>query len=328
VLPYLWMLCGALSFACMGALTSSLSGECDWQMIVLSRAFLAMVFAFVLAKASGVRLVFLRPRTLWLRSIAGSVSMLCTFYALTKLPVADVFTLANVFPVWVALLSWPVLREKPSWGVWIAVISAVCGVALVQQPDASDVEHAAGASMIVLAGSFATAVAMLGLHRLRDIDVRAIVVHFSAVATLFCLAALFAFPTEHGWQPYTSPRVLTMLLGVGLAATIGQILLTKAFAAGNPAKVSVVALTQIGFGMIFDVVLTGRRFTATELAGMALVVIPTAWLMIQEATVAERAGALPLHFDKHEEGEPAIEILLPREKVVRGREADEGPLRG
>jgi drug/metabolite transporter (DMT)-like permease len=295
------MLCGALSFACMGELTSLLRDQCDWQLIALARAFLAMVFALLLAKASGVRLVFLRPRTLWLRSIAGSVSMLCTFYALTKLPVADVFTLSNVFPVWVALLSWPVLREKPSLGVWIAVISAVCGVAIVQQPNPSDAEHAAGASLIVLAGSFATAVAMLGLHRLRDVDVRAIVVHFSGVATLFCLAALLFFPTAHGAGQLHSLRVLAMLVGVGLAATIGQILLTKAFAAGNPAKVSVVALTQIGFGMVFDVALTNRRFTADELAGMALVVIPTAWLMIQEATVAERAGALPLHFEEGEQ---------------------------
>jgi drug/metabolite transporter (DMT)-like permease len=279
--------------------------------IALSRAFLAMVFAFLLSKASGVRLVFLRPRTLWLRSIAGSISMLCTFYALTKLPVADVFTLCNVFPIWVALLSWPVLREKPSWGVWIAIVSAVCGVALVEQPKASDAEHAAGASLIVLAGSFATAVAMLGLHRLRNVDVRAIVVHFSGVATLFCAFALWVFPTEYGGLTFESPRVLAMLLGVGLAATIGQILLTKAFAAGNPAKVSVVALTQIGFGMIFDVALTARKFHPTELAGMALVVVPTAWLMIQEATVAEREGALPLHFDENESTEPATETLPP-----------------
>jgi len=298
VLPYLWMLCGALAFACMGAFTSGLQAECDWQVIVLARAALALAFSFALAKSAGVRLVFLRPRTLWLRSIAGSISMLCTFYALTRLPMADVFTLSNVFPVWVALLSWPVLREKPSLGVWIAVISAVCGVALVEQPHASD---ANGAALIVLAGSFATAVAMLGLHRLRDIDVRAIVVHFSGVATLFCAAALLFFPRTHGMPNFASPRLLTMLLGVGLAATVGQILLTKAFAAGNPAKVSVVALTQIGFAMLFDIVLTGRSFTPATLTGMALVVAPTAWLMVQEAHDAERQGALPLHLSTPEE---------------------------
>ena len=39
-----------------------------------------------------------------------------------------------------------------------------------------------------------------------------------------------------------------MLLTVGVCATVGQLFLTKAFRAGPPAKVSVVALTQAGFG--------------------------------------------------------------------------------
>ena len=70
-----------------------------------------------------------------------------------------------------------------------------------------------------------------------------------------------------------------MLMGTGLAATIGQILLTKAFTTGNAAKVSVVALSQIGFAMVFDVVFWDRHFTAEGLFGMALVVVPTGWLI-------------------------------------------------
>jgi drug/metabolite transporter (DMT)-like permease len=288
------MLCGAFSFACMAALTSAMQTNCDWQVIVVARACLALLFSFLLAKASGVRLVFLRPRTLWLRSIAGSVSMLCTFYALTRLPMSEVLTISNVFPVWVALLSWPMLREKPSLGVWLAIASAVCGVALVEQPEDGQIDWTA---MVVLVGSFATAVAMLGLHRLRGVDVRAIVVHFSGVATLFGAGALLFIPRQYPLPHWGTPGVLAMLIGVGLSATIGQILLTKAFAAGNPAKVSVVALTQIGFAMIFDLALNDSAFTAPTLIGMALVVVPTAWLMIQEARAAQRAGALPLHLE-------------------------------
>ena len=281
MLPYIWMLCGALSFACMGALAHGLRSACDWQTIALVRAAFVLVFAAGMAKAAGVQLVLWRPRTLWVRSIAGSISMLCTFYALPRLPIADVLTLANMFPVWIALMSWPLLGEKPSIGVWLAIACAVSGVALVEwQPGQGEINASA---LVVLAGSVSTAAAMIGLHRLSALDVRAIVVHFSAVATLFCAASFLLLPSQGITLKNVDPSVLVMLLGVGLSATVGQLLLTKAFTTGEAAKVSVVALSQIGFAMLFDVLFWGRTFTPSTLLGMALVATPTAWLMWEEA---------------------------------------------
>lgn len=282
--PYLWMLCGAFAFACMGAFAHGLEGVCDWQAVALVRAALATLFATALVLSAGARFVVWRPATLWVRSIAGSISMLCTFYALPRLPVADVLTIANIFPVWVALLSWPLLKEKPTTSVWLAIASAVVGVVLVQQPHSG---VATTSALVVLGGSMATAVAMIGLHRLQGVDVRSVVVHFSAVATLFCVAAFRLFPTEHFFAHYLDARILLMLLGVGVSATIGQLMLTKAFTAGNAAKVSVVALSQVGFAMLFDLLFWSRSFSALALGGMGLVVIPTAWLMWQEASGPE-----------------------------------------
>src|SRR4051794_1048898 len=79
---YLSMLGGALAFAVMGA-TSHLAGAyCDWRIIALARSSLALVFSLTFALAAGVRLVFLRPRLLWVRSMSGSLGVLFAFYAL------------------------------------------------------------------------------------------------------------------------------------------------------------------------------------------------------------------------------------------------------
>jgi drug/metabolite transporter (DMT)-like permease len=122
---------------------------------------------------------------------------------------------------------------------------------------------------------------MLGLHRLQDIDPRAIVVHYSAVGLLVCLVL---FPWLAGETPRAGldkPMTVAMLLGVGLTATIGQIFLTKAFAAGPPAKVSVVGLAQVVFAFLFDRLFWGRSFEPLTILGMALVLAPTAWLMLR-----------------------------------------------
>ncbi|HEX3725723.1 MAG TPA: DMT family transporter [Pirellulales bacterium] len=286
VLPYAWMLFGALAFAVMGSLAHALGPSCHWLVVALTRTGLALGFTTVLARAAGVKLVFWRPATLWVRSIAGSISLVCTFFALTHLPVAEVLTLTNVFPIWVAILSWPLYGERPSWETCVAIAIGLAGVVLVQQPHFTPGEFSDGheitPALLALCSSVTTAVAMLGLHRLQEIDPRAIVVHFSGVALSVCLVLVLVMPGEPIASSHFGSTALVMLLGVGIAATIGQLFLTKAFAAGPPAKVSVVALTQAVFAMAFDVLVTGHTFGSVTLAGMVLVMAPTAWLLLSQ----------------------------------------------
>jgi drug/metabolite transporter (DMT)-like permease len=271
------MLCGSLAFAVMGTLAHGLRQQCDWRVIALCRSGIAFAGAAALTAAGGARFVLWRPRVLWLRSIAGSCSLVGTFYALTRLPVSDVLTLTQMFPIWVALLSWPVLGERPGWRVWAAVLSGAAGVILIQQPHFAEGNFA---SLVALASSLSTAVAMLGLHQLHGIDHRAVVVHFSGVSSLFCVAALGLLGPGEVPRQVPEGWGLAMLLGVGLAATVGQLFLTRAFAAGPPARVSVVGLTQVAFALFLDAVVLRQDIDGRKLVGVVLVVAPAAWLML------------------------------------------------
>jgi drug/metabolite transporter (DMT)-like permease len=290
--PYVWMLCGSLSFTFMGTLAHILRLYCDWQVIALARTGLALLFALLMAWAAETDLVLWRPRILWVRSTAGSISLVCTFYSFTQMPLADVLTMTNLFPVWVAILSWPIEGEIPSWGVWLSVLSGVGGVVLIQQPRFAQGEYSA---LAALAASFATAIAMMGLHRLHNVEPWAIVAHFSGVGVLFCVVALavgksiFAWPApgsaaeEEALDPtrLSSAWVWVMLLAVGISATIGQLFLTKAFIAGAPARVSVVGLTQVVFALAVDAVLFGVEVGPRKIIGTFLIVIPTACMMVR-----------------------------------------------
>jgi drug/metabolite transporter (DMT)-like permease len=277
-LPFLWMLFGSLSFALMSTFAHLLASSCDWQLIAMARSGLAFGFTLILALLTGSKLVLWRPATLWLRSIAGSVSLVSAFYALTHLPVSDVLTLTNMFPIWVAVLSWPLLKERPTYHVWLAVISGVAGVVLIQRPHIAAGNFAAA---LALFSSFTTAIAMMGLHRLKGVDARAVVVHFSGVSFLFGVGAFFILPRGEFQVEEWDGKATALLLGVGITATIGQLFLTKAFAAGPPAKVSVAGLTQIVFAVILDWLILDRSFGLLTLLGIGLVVVPTAWVLIQ-----------------------------------------------
>ncbi len=282
LMPYFWMLGGACSFACMSFLASSLREECPWQWIAVARTGFALLFALGLALGTGTKLVFFRPATLWMRSIAGSISLVGGFYAMTHHNVSEVLTLTNMFPLWVAVLSWPMLRESPPSEVWVAMAVGIVGVVVMQQPFSQG--SSGGFSLAIAAAvlsSFTSAVAMIGLHRLKQIDPRAIVVHFSAVSLAFCLVAVLIFPHETSeamnWQ------TAGLLVAMGMFATMGQLLLTKAFASGPPARVSVVGLSQVGFAMLLELSISRRQFDALTLIGIGLVIAPTVWTLTRKA---------------------------------------------
>jgi drug/metabolite transporter (DMT)-like permease len=273
------MVCGCFSFAWMGEFAGQLGRlDCDWRIIALARSFLAFSFALCLARLSGAKLVFWKPGILWLRSCAGSLSLLCTFFALTRLRTSEVLTLTNTFPIWVALLSWPILRERPTVSVWLAAVCGVLGIVLIRQPHSDSVGDSHLAMALALLAAFTSAVAMLGLHRLKGLDAWAIVVHFSGVATVFVAVACL-FGEAPPLAQALDPHMAALLVGVGGTATLGQLCLTRAFTDGEPARVSVVGLTQILFAMSLDRLFGGPEFAPLTLAGIGLVLAPTAWVM-------------------------------------------------
>ena len=279
------MLWASLGFAIMAAATHWAGERCDWQLVVVARASLALLFAGIIAKAGGVKLVFRGSKTLWVRSLAGSASMLCNFYALAHLPVSDTLTLMNTSPIWVTLLLWLVFQQRPTTGIIGAALTSVAGIALIQQPHFQSGKFAC---LMALCGAFFTSIAMLGLNRLRHVDPRAIVVHFSGVASLATLLFFWLTNRKDYSAQLNDKSVWLALLVVGLAGVAGQIGMTLAFGKGHASRVSVIALTQILFGLVFDTLFWNRPLNVVSLLGMVLVIIPTAWLILGETPKQSR----------------------------------------
>jgi drug/metabolite transporter (DMT)-like permease len=273
------MLWASLAFTLMATFSRWAGEYCDWRLIAAARATLACVFAFLLAKAIGAKLVFWKPRMLWVRSLAGNVSLFCNFYALANLPVSDTLTLMNTAPIWVTILQWLVFKQRPSGGIIMAVLMSVCGIALIQQPH---FQNGKFACLMALIGAFTTAIAMLGLNRLQSVNPRAVVVHFSAVASVTTLIFLFLTGQRDTFAPLQSAPAVSLLLLLGLSGVFGQLGMTLAFAGGHATRVAVVSLSQILFGLVADVLLWQRAVNLISIIGMLLVAAPTAWLLLGE----------------------------------------------
>jgi drug/metabolite transporter (DMT)-like permease len=287
--PYLWILISGFAFSWMVVCVPLASKACGWQIVAIVRCAIPLVFITLWAKWDGVNLAVWRSPILWVRSLAGSCSLVGSFFAFTQLPLTDISAISNTFPIWVALLSWPVLGRLPSGMVWLSIFSSVLGVAIIQGPELKEGNYAA---LIVVGVSLLTAIAMLGLNRLKDLDPRAIVVHFSATALVFASASYFVFPIEAPKETLDWTHLLE-LLAVGVAASIGQYFLTKAFTAGDPARVSVASLSQFVFILLLDVLVLDNPLDPSKLWGIPLILGPTIWLMTRRIKTSALVPATP-----------------------------------
>jgi drug/metabolite transporter (DMT)-like permease len=270
----------------MGALTRFLGDHCHWSAIALSRAVSVLILAALSARLWRVALIYWKPPTIWVRSTAGSISLLCNFYAMTHMPLADATTISNLYPLWIAVLSWVWLRHPPSFGELLALASGLTGVVLIVQPGLGVQPDAA---LAALTGSVATAVAMLGLHRLRDVDPWAIVAHFSGLASLLAFGFWWTLDRDLATDDFSAP-MLILLLVVGVAATVGQVCLTRAYARGKPTSVGVAGLMQVVFTMVVEAHFWHRTFTLTILLGIGLVMAPSVWLLLRRTAAAASPG--------------------------------------
>jgi drug/metabolite transporter (DMT)-like permease len=264
----------------MASLSHMAAESCDWQLVVVARAVIAFFFAAIIAKAGRVKLDWRGSATLWVRSIAGSIGMIFNFYALAHLPVWDTLTLMNTSPFWLTLLFCLIFGQRPTIGVIWAVTTSVIGIVMIQQPHFQSGKFAC---LMALCGSFCTSVAMLGLNRLKNLDPRAIVAHFSGVASIVTTIFLLLTNRKDYSTQLGNKSVIPLLLLVGAVGVAGQIGMTRAFAKGHASRISVIALSQILFGLVFDVLFWNRSVNLISLLGMVLVITPTAWLILGKA---------------------------------------------
>jgi S-adenosylmethionine uptake transporter len=75
-----------------------------------------------------------RPVLWWVRALAGAVGNIASVTAFTLLPMAEVFSMIFLMPIFVTILSVLLLKEHVGWRRWTAVFVGFAGVLVVLRP--------------------------------------------------------------------------------------------------------------------------------------------------------------------------------------------------
>jgi drug/metabolite transporter (DMT)-like permease len=282
----LWLMAAEFCYALMrvSARASAALGELPWAEIAAFRFLGGALVPLSFALARKVPLRVSDSRNAWLRSMFGTGGALCLFHALGThaLSVGDATTLYSTTPLWVAVLSGPILGEKVGAVVFLAVAAGFAGVATLLHAGFASVGPT---GLLVLAGALSYA---LAIFRLRHLSSResseAIGLHMSLTAggvlLLIALPALRPIPRE-AWPP---------LVTSALAGGLGQAIVGRAYAREPASKLAAFSYAGVVFTYLLEAALFQRIPDAHQIVGALIVVGAGVLVSVHVSRRARAAG--------------------------------------
>ncbi len=262
-----YIILSAFCFAVMN-LCVRMSGDIPAFQKSFFRNLVAVFFAAIvlLRNKSGFRWQKGNLKFLLLRATAGTVGIVCNFYALGHIPLSDASILNKMSPFFVILFSFFLLKERLTIWQGTAVGLAFVGALFVIKPSFQNV--AVVPSAIGLLGGMAAGFAytMVRILGQRHENGSLIVFFFSAFSCLSMLPFLI-----FDFHPMTWQQVL-ILLGAGLAATGGQFSITAAYFHAPAREISVYDYSQIIFATLLGVIFLGELPDLYSVIGYVIII--------------------------------------------------------
>lgn len=263
-LGVLLALLSAVAFGTMAALLSSTASEIPTSQ---------MAFAFGLV---GVVIfapnVFKNPRelfsagcaVLWVRAIAGALSLNSYYWNLGRIPSGDALAMFNLSPLFVALISSVWFRDRLPLSEWFGIIGIVLGLLALRSPSGSAVP---GLSLLIgIFGALMGAVAYLALAVALRTKSMGIVIWAFCLASSLLPLALFS----KSWVLPGLNQVYIILLCSALGL-LGQWLVSLAFKKIKPAIGAALSLSSLLWAVSIQALISRSYPSFLTLCGYALI---------------------------------------------------------
>ena len=206
-----------------------------------------------------------RSALIW-RCVFGTVGILCNFYAVDHLLVADASILNKLSPFFAVIFSYFLLQEKILPFQAGCIFSAFCGCLLIVKPGFHNA--ALLPALIGICGGLGAGIAYTMVRKLGMMKIKGpvIVFYFSLFSCLF-LAPWIVI----NFAPMTLHQIITLLM-TGLFAAGGQFSITAAYTYAPAKKISIFDYSQIIFAAALGFALFHEIPDKFSFIGYALVI--------------------------------------------------------
>lgn len=228
----------------------------------------------------------------WALHLLRGLLQVATLYffvqAVSRLSLANAYTIFMSAPLLITALSVPFFGERVGWHRWLAVGAGMIGVLVVVRPSGSGVEIS---GMAILGGL--AAIASAAAYALGALLIRVLQPTETSAATMFwalSLTAVFAgLLSIPGWVAVLWDHWYWIAI-IGLSGALGQHFLTEAFRLAAPSTIAPLEYTALAWGMLFDWLLWMTVPSARMLIGAGIIVASGLYVIHRERVRA--TGAL------------------------------------
>ncbi len=264
----LWMIAASLLFACMGVCVKLGSAQFSAAELVFWRGFIATLILGSYVLAHRLPLATPHARTHVVRGLAGFVSLVMYFYAISLIPLAAAVTLNYTSPLFLALLLVLWLKEPVRRGFYGTLTAGFVGVIFLLQPTLGR-DQWLGA-VFGLGSGIVSSIAYLNVRRLGELGEPEwrTVFYFSALSALGGLPWMLAASPFHA----VDLRGWLLLLGVGGFGVLAQLCMTAAYKRGKTLVSASLAYSTVIFSSAFGMLLWDETLPWSGWVGVVLIV--------------------------------------------------------
>ncbi len=234
--------------------------------VMVMRNGMALIYITLFAIAVGgigaPRQVPVKPFT-W-RIIAEVFSTFLFFWALVRMPLADVTAIGQFTPLALTAAGAIFLREQVGWRRWLAAIVGLVGVLLIIRPGTSAFTWAA---LIAIAAN--------GFGILRDLATRAIGMRMSTLALTFTSVSAvfmsgFLLAPFEVWR-WPSGQEWTVTMAAGLLLSLGYISLIISLRTGDLAAATPFRYSAVLWALLLGFLIWNELPDTLSMAGIVIV---------------------------------------------------------
>lgn len=206
-----------------------------------------------------------RPLAVQARAISGGVASVLSVLAFTTIPLAEVYALVFLAPLFVTLLSLFVLKEQVGPWRWFAILAGFAGVLLVVRPGFRELEvgHLASLCIALLA-----AISVILMRSLSAQETRTTMLGFLMLYALVLNGIALLFTGSFNVPTLEQASILVV---AGVFAAAGNILILRAtrFAPAN--QLAPTHYSQIVWAVIIGALLFSENPDAISIVGLAII---------------------------------------------------------
>jgi drug/metabolite transporter (DMT)-like permease len=224
------------------------------------------------------------------RSIAGTLSLTCGFFAFTLLPLGDASSLIFTSPILTFILARIFLKEAIGIFELVCGLISLIGVCLISKPKflfgtdfpllnatmnttfnekggIDEKQHLLGV-VAALSAALASAGAYVFVRKLGDVKAETVVGSF--MFTAFWVNAILSLLTNTFTFPSTVTQV-AYIIGIGFCGFFGQIMMTRGFALVEAGVASVMRNVDIVMAYVWSVIILHENISVFSIIGAFII---------------------------------------------------------